>query len=61
MPDMQPGYLIDLSQFLPAPRRSLRPAPKVRTPVNVNVSACRLLIQVVLARNVPARKFEKSE
>lgn len=58
---MQSTFLIDFTQFLPAPRRSLRPAPKVRTPANANVSSCRLLIQVVLARNVPARKFEKSE
>lgn len=61
LPAVQSTFLIDLTQFLPAPRRSLRPAPKVRTPANANVSSCRLLIQVVLARNVPARKFEKSE
>ncbi|KAG5183731.1 hypothetical protein JKP88DRAFT_316124 [Tribonema minus] len=40
---------------VPPPRRALRPALRERAPVVAKVESCRLLVQIIGARNVPAR------
>jgi coiled-coil and C2 domain-containing protein 2A len=42
--------------LIPPRKRELRPAPKARLPIAMQVNNCNLLVQLVGARNVPLRK-----
>ncbi|CAM9149740.1 unnamed protein product, partial [Hapterophycus canaliculatus] len=44
--------------FLPKPKRALRPEPRERAAATVQLDECRLLLQIVSARNVPVRASE---
>ncbi|CAM9309130.1 unnamed protein product [Chrysoparadoxa australica] len=47
-----------LGDLLPPKKRALRPRPKARTATAIQVDSCRLLIQIIGARNIPVRAAE---
>lgn len=46
--------------LIPPRKRELRPAPKARLPIAMQVNNCNLLVQLVGAKNVPLRKKDES-
>ncbi|CAM9591141.1 unnamed protein product, partial [Pylaiella littoralis] len=55
----QLGINFSGGSFFPKPKRSLRPEPKERAAATVQLDECRLLLQIVSARNVPVRVSEE--
>ncbi|CAM9501087.1 unnamed protein product [Ectocarpus fasciculatus] len=54
----QLGISFEGGSFFPKPKRALRPEPKERAAATVQLDECRLLLQIVSARNVPVRSEE---
>ncbi|CAM9139827.1 unnamed protein product, partial [Phaeothamnion confervicola] len=55
---MEVGGEFVLGNLLPRRRRALRPQPRQRAPGTAPITHCRLLVQIVSARNVPVRVAE---
>ncbi|CAM9133752.1 unnamed protein product [Ectocarpus sp. 12 AP-2014] len=54
----QLGINFEGGSFFPKPKRALRPEPKERAAATIQLDECRLLLQIVSARNVPVRSEE---
>ncbi|CAM9934128.1 unnamed protein product, partial [Discosporangium mesarthrocarpum] len=57
VPQFGLGFALDT--LLPKRHRTLHPEPKDRAAVTVQLEKCRLLVQLVSARNVPIRSLEE--
>eukprot|EP00903_Cladosiphon_okamuranus_P014903 g13800.t1 len=55
----QLGFSFGGGGLLPKPKRALRPEPRERAAATVQLDECRLLLQIVSARNVPVRAAEE--
>ncbi|CAM9781135.1 unnamed protein product, partial [Laminaria digitata] len=58
-PVPQLGLSFESGSIFPEPKRALRPQPKERAAATVQLDECRLLLQIVSARNVPVRTSEE--
>jgi hypothetical protein len=57
LPDLSLDLMPLLQGMFGARKRALKPHPQQRTANSVQIDSCRLLVQVIKARNVPLRTF----